>query len=108
MKTNIDSVRPIRDHVMVVDMNFDSKVSSGGIILNSDNGKTEGIKPRWGRVYAVGPEQTDVKIGEWILVDHGRWTRGFTFEDSTGAEIVARFVDTKDIIMADDEPHEEF
>ncbi len=107
MKTKIDSVKPIRKNVMVVDMNFEATTSAGGIILNSDNGKTEGIKPRWARVYAIGPEQQDVSIGEWILVDHGRWTRGFTFEDAKGEEVVARFVDVKDILMASDRPHEE-
>lgn len=108
MATKIDAVRPILDHVMVVDMNFESKVSAGGIILRNDDGKTEGIKPRWARVYAIGPEQKDVAPGEWILIDHGRWTRGIKLEDSEGNEIIARFVDTKDIILADDHPHDEY
>jgi len=108
MKTKIDSIRPIRDHVMIVDMNFESRTSTGGIILNSDNGKDSGIRPRWGRVYAVGHEQTDVKPGEWILVEHGRWTRGFELEDDQGQEVVARFVDTEAIMMVSDQPHEEF
>lgn len=107
-KVNINKIKPILDHVMIVDMNFESRTSAGGILLNSDNGKNEGIKPRWGRVYAIGPDQQDVKVGEWILVDHGRWTRGFTFEDDNGKEIIARFVDVKDIILSDDQPHEEF
>ena len=107
-KVNIDHVKPILDHVMVVDMNFDAKTTAGGILLTSDNGKTEGIKPRWGRVYAIGPQQSDVNVGEWILIDHGRWTRGFTFIDADGNDIIARFVDVKDIILADDHPHDEF
>lgn len=107
MKTKIDSIKPIRDHVMIVDMNFESRTSAGGIILNSDNGKDSGIRPRWGRVYAVGSEQTDVKPGEWILVEHGRWTRGFELEDGQGQVVVARFVETKAIMMVSDQPHDD-
>ena len=60
---------PIRDNVLITDMNFDARVSKGGIVLPSDDGKSEGVRHRWGRVWAVGPEQKDIKVGEWVLVD---------------------------------------
>jgi co-chaperonin GroES (HSP10) len=94
---------PLRDNVLISDMSFDEQVTSSGIIIRSDDGKSEGIKPRWGRVWAVGPEQTDVKIGEWILVEHGRWTRGITVEDQNGDEVVVRMVETKSILLSADE-----
>jgi co-chaperonin GroES (HSP10) len=83
-------------------MNFDEQVTTGGIIVGSDNGKTEGIKPRWGKVYDVGPDQTDVKVGDWILVEHGRWTRGVNVEAATGETITVRRVETKAIIAISD------
>lgn len=92
----------IHDNVLITDMNFEEQVSAGGIIIQSDNGKTEGIKPRWGKVYQVGPEQTDVKIGDWILVEHGRWTRGVQVEDQTGKISTVRRVETKAIIAISD------
>jgi co-chaperonin GroES (HSP10) len=94
---------PIRDNVLVVDMEFGEQKTSGGIILRSDDGKSEGVKPRWGRVWAIGPEQKDVKVGEWILVEHGRWTRGITVEDETGNEIIIRRVEVKSILASADE-----
>lgn len=94
---------PIRDHILITDMNFEERKSAGGIILPSDDGKSEGIRHRWGRVWAVGPEQTDVKVGEWILVEHGRWTRGIIFVDSDGNEITLRRVDNAAILMVTDE-----
>jgi co-chaperonin GroES (HSP10) len=94
---------PIRDNILVTDMNFDSRVSAGGIILPSDDGKSEGIRHRWGRVWAVGPEQTDVEVDEWILVEHGRWTRGVKVVDENGDEIIVRRIDTKAILMVTDE-----
>lgn len=96
---------PIKDGVLVSDMNFEEQKTASGIIIKSDDGKSEGIRPRWGKVWAIGPDQTDVKVGEWILIEHGRWTRGITVEDQDGNEIVIRRVETKSILLsADDKP----
>ena len=93
------NINPIRDNVLVADMEFGEERTTTGIIIQSLNGKTEGIKARWGRVWAVGPEQQDVKVGDWICVAHGRWTRGIKVEDS-GEEITIRRVDNnKNIIV---------
>lgn len=94
---------PIRDNVLITDMSFDEQKTSGGIILRSDDGKNEGIRPRWGKVWAVGPAQKDVKIGEWILIEHGRWTRGVKVKDENGNEIIIRRVETKSIMMSSDD-----
>ena len=67
---------PIRDNILITDMEFGEEKTKGGIIIQSLDGKSEGIKHRWGRVWAIGPEQKDVKVGEWILLEHGRWTTG--------------------------------
>jgi hypothetical protein len=53
-------------------------------------------------VYAVGPEQHNVKVGTWICVEHGRWTRGIDIEDEHGKQTLRR-VDPKDIMMESDE-----
>lgn len=101
-KINRGQLRPLKNAVIVSDMNFEERLSTGGIVLVKDNGKSSGIRPRWGQVYAVGPEQKDIKIGTWICVEHGRWTRGIDIEDETG-KITLRRVDPKDIIMESDE-----
>jgi co-chaperonin GroES (HSP10) len=94
---------PLRNNVLVADMNFDEQKTASGIIIRSDNGKTEGIKPRWGRVWAIGKDQTDVSVGEWVCVEHGRWTRGIKVEDTNGSEITVRMVDTDCIMLKSDE-----
>jgi len=96
-RINRNQLRPL-----ISDMNFEERLSTGGIVLVKDNGKSSGIRPRWGRVYAVGPEQKDIKIGTWICVEHGRWTRGIDIEDETGKQTLRR-VDPKDIMMESDE-----
>ena len=101
-------LKPIRDSILVADMNFDTRVTAAGIILNSDDGKTEGIRPRWGRVYAIGPEQTEVKTGEWVLIEHGRWTRGIEVENEDGSITVIRKIDNDCILALSDEEPSEF
>jgi hypothetical protein len=49
----------------------------GSIILTNDNGKLHGIRSRWFQVYDVGSEIKDIVAGQWVLVSHGRWTKGF-------------------------------
>lgn len=97
-----DNFQPIRDWVIATEMNFEGRTLSSGVILLNDNGKSDGIRPRWGRVYAVGPEQTEIKVGDWICVAHGRWTRGLDIEDETGKKTVRR-IDPKDIMLVSDE-----
>jgi co-chaperonin GroES (HSP10) len=92
----------IHDNVLVTDMNFAEQVTTGGIIVGSDNGKTEGIKPRWGKVFKIGPDQHDVKVGDWILVEHGRWTRGVQLEDENGNVATIRRVETTSILAVSD------
>lgn len=99
----IKSIRPLHDHVLVTDMNFKERVTSSGIIIQSTDGKLEGIHARWGRVYAVGKDQKDVQAGQYILVKHGRWTRGTLVEDSQGERTLRR-VDNADILLVSNEP----
>ena len=97
-------IMPLRDKILAADMNFEEQKTAGGIIIQSDDGKAHGVKPRWCRVWAIGPEQKDVKVGEWILVEHGRWTRGMTVEDQSGKEVVIRGIENKSIMMSADTP----
>ena len=100
----IEGIRALHDHVIVRDMDFTGRQLASGILLLGDDGKTDGIRPRWARVYAVGPEQQDVTPGQWVLVEHGRWSRGCHVEIGN-EEFVIRRVDPNGIIfVSDDEP----
>jgi len=102
-KINKAQLKPLHDHVIVMDMSFKERII-GNIILPSDDGKSSGIRPRWAQVYAVGPEQHDIKVDEYVLVEHGRWTRGIEVEDETGRHMLRR-VDPTSIMMVSDQPH---
>lgn len=96
-----EQFQPLKDWVIVADMNFEGRTLSSGIIIPGDNGRSQGVRPRWGQVYAIGPEQKDVRVGDWICVAHGRWTRGLDIEDETGRKTVRR-IDPKDILLVSD------
>ena len=97
---------PLRDMVIGSDMEFGMETLASGIILHSDNGKVQGIHPRWCKVYAIGPEQKDVEIGQWICVEHGRWGRTVELEQEDGTKLELRAIDPKAIMLISDEKPE--
>lgn len=102
-KVKISQIRPIQAHILVKDMNFAEQRTASGIYIPSDDGKSEGVKPRWAKVFAVGPEQDQVKPGDWLYVEHGRWTRGLEIEDEDGSKITMHRIDENGILMVSDE-----
>ena len=102
----IKSFKALQNYVIVTDMNFKEKISHGGIIIPNSDGKLEGVHARWGKVYAVGPRQQDVRAGQYVLVKHGRWTRGTLIEDQEGEKTIRR-VDDADILMVSDDPQQD-
>ena len=102
MKAQASKIRPIRDIILVRDMNFGEQKTSSGIVLRSDNGKSEGVKPRWARVFAIGPEVEDVQVGDWVLLEHGRWSRALEVEEDDGTKFEMWRADPKGIIMVSD------
>lgn len=94
---------PVQDHILVEDMEFGQRVTSGGVIIPGDDGIDRGIRPRWAKVYAVGPKQQDIKPGEYALIKHGRWTRGVDVTGEDGVTRTIRRVDNADVFMTADE-----
>lgn len=94
---------PIKNRVIVSDMYFGEQKTASGLILRNDDGTTRGIYPRWGKVHAKGPENNDpYQVGDWILVEHGRWTRSINVDEGNG-EMELRMVEAESILMWSDE-----
>lgn len=91
-------VRPLRDRVLVYNMEFGEKKTASGLIIGDDDGKDRGIRPRWATVYAVGEDVDDVNVGDRVLIAHGRWTRGVQVLDSNNQMVVVRMVETSSIM----------
>lgn len=101
---SINKIQALHDSVIVSDMNFQERFLNSGIVLLADDLKSSGIRPRWAQVYAIGPEQKFVKVGDWVCVAHGRWTRGVQIEDGNGVHTI-RKIDPNDILLvSEDQP----
>jgi hypothetical protein len=103
MNTIKGKLRALRKNVIVCDMDFDMERSVGGIFIPSDDGKSSGIHPRWARVFSVGPDEPDIKVNDWILIAHARWSRGIKYETENGELLDIRLVDNNDILLVSDE-----
>ena len=103
-KIEKDKFHPVKDWIVVTDMKFEERRTRGGIILPGDDAKSSGIRPRWCKIYKFGSDYNgDLQEGDWILVSHGRWTRGIDIEDEEGKKTLRR-VDPNDILIVSDEP----
>ena len=99
-----NDITPLKKRVLVSDMHFGERTTKGGIIMMDDDGSADGIHPRWAKVYAVGNQQEDVKVGQWLMISHGRWSRAFKVAKD-GVELEVRMIDQNDILLvSDDEP----
>lgn len=96
-----NDITPLKKRVLVSDMHFGETKSKGGIILMDDDGSAGGIHPRWAKVYAVGNQQEDVKVGQWLMIAHGRWSRAFKVAKE-GVELEVRMIDENDILLVSD------
>lgn len=81
------------------------QTTSGGILLLDDDNSEGGIRPRWMQVYSVGPEVTDIEEGQWVMVEHGRWTHGMILRDENGEEFTLWGAEEESILLiSDSEP----
>lgn len=78
--TKHSSFVPHRDKVFVTELESGDRLSRGGIILADDDMTNRGIRPRWCQVSRIGEDVTGVEIGDWLLVEHGRWSFGIDVE----------------------------
>ena len=99
-------ITPLKKRVLVSKMHFGETKSKGGIILIDDDGSEGGIHPRWAEVYAIGNKQEDVKVGQWVMVSHGRWSRALKVKKDN-VELEVRMIDEDDILLVSDEEPEQ-
>lgn len=97
------NLKAVGNRVLVTDMYFGEQTTAGGLIIKDDDGTTRGIYPRWAKVYAKGPDNKDeYAVGQWILIEHGRWTRAMLINDSEGKKEV-RMVESESVLAYSDE-----
>ncbi len=71
--------------VLVTDLEQGRKKTKGGILLPDIDNLVDEKRPRWAKVYSVGPRsivKDDIKVGDWICITFLRWTNGFDMDDT--------------------------
>ena len=76
---------------------FVNEAHSGLLISSEDTSQT--LYPRWAKATHVGPDVNGVEVGDYILIEGGKWTTGFM----VGGDRYWKTDDTV-IILASDEP----
>jgi co-chaperonin GroES (HSP10) len=100
-------VRPLSKDLLVINMDMGEQTTAAGIIIKSDDGKAHGVKPRWAEVYKVGTDcEINVKPGQWVLIEHGRWTRKMKIDDGDGEKEFQKIEVKSVIAVADQKPND--
>ena len=73
--------------------------AASGIIISSQASDQSNLA-RWGKVTAIGPNVTDVQVGEFILIESGMWTQGFKTVD--GQQLWK--TDEEKVLIVSDQP----
>lgn len=96
-------IKALPNKVLVSELEGGTRVVNG-IIIPDDNGKSEGIRPRWAKVFSVGEKIDEITEGQWVLVEHGRWTRMLSVKDDAGNETKVWGVEwPQSVLMVSDE-----
>ncbi len=85
--------KPAKGKVFVSDLERGMQRSKGGILITDDNMKSHGIKPRWGKIFSKGEDVTDIEVGQWVFIEHGRWSQGIDIEDDNGETVRVWHID---------------
>lgn len=97
-----DSVSPLPGRVFVTNMKFGER-KIGSIIIMNDDGKDQGVRPRWAQIWKVGEGVTEVVENEWVLIKHGRWSRKHQVGETTFWAVELESI----LLATPDEPNDE-
>jgi co-chaperonin GroES (HSP10) len=97
-------IRALPTKLLVTDIERGESLSQGGIVLLDDNATKEGIYARWMQVYSKGREVTDdIQEGDWIFVEHGRWTRAMRIRMDDNSELELWGIDLDSVLLVSSE-----
>ncbi len=100
-------LRPLSRDILVHGMDMGEQVTATGIVITSDDGKAHGVKPRWAQVYKKGTDcDLDVEPGQWVLIEHGRWTRKIKIDDGHSVKEVQKVELSAVLAVSDEKPND--
>ena len=102
------TIKPLKNRVLAELMGLEQRVTASGIIIQGENGKDRGIRPRWARVRLVGEGIDWCEPGQYVLVAHGRWSRQFNCEHNGEKMKLVHLDNNECLIVTDEEPVDDF
>ena len=90
-------VKAMRDKILaeMIDKPDQEKKTAGGIIITEKDATESAVRPRWFKVYSVGDGIDWITEGKYVLVDHGRWSKGM----QEGNDLKLYLLDNKDCLL---------
>jgi hypothetical protein len=74
------------------------KTASGLFVPDKDK-DTSGVRPRWFKVHSVGEQIDWCSPGQYIMVEHGRWSNGVKADN----DLTLWLIDNECCLMISDE-----
>lgn|SRR5574344_2058640 len=105
MAYEYSSLDAIKDHILVIDMEGGEKVTNGIIRLDDTTFNDYNIKPRWAKVYRVGPKVDFVSEGEYVLISHGQWTKRIEITVNNEKLNVQKIKSTEILLVSSEKPY---
>jgi hypothetical protein len=101
-------VNAIGDSVLasMVKVTGGHRVLASGILVADKDMTESGIRPRWFKVESVGPNVTFVEEGQFVYVEHGRWSNEMKIQQGTGNESTSIWLldSEKCLLVSDSNP----
>lgn len=77
MTIECEGIKVLPGRVLVTDIERGPRMV-GGIWLPNTDGKSADKRPHWAKVHTIGPDVTGIQPGQWVLIEHLRWSRATT------------------------------
>lgn len=103
---NMDKIKALPGKILaeMIDKPDGFRRTKNGLILKDADQDTSGIRPRWFKVFALGEDIDWLTEGQYLLVDHGRWSTGVKLSEDTKLYLI----DNNDcLVVSDENPLEE-
>ena len=78
------NLKCLPDTLYVERLEVGDRQTSSGIIIPMEDMRLNQrfIKPRWARVYKKADNITNVNVGDWVLLEHGKWSTALNIIDN--------------------------
>lgn len=98
------NITPLGDKVLgrMLEVVGQERHTDGGLIITEDTMTEGAIRPRWFEITHVGPKQQEFSRGDYVLVAHGRWSRGIDVDGTKREEDKLFLLDTDEFLGASD------